>query len=146
MIPTSTASTGLLSSSIGTGGLLNLDFGSGPTTSPDNGGMKMVSSSSYTTPSGGGRFSQSTRLWEAAVGLVRDVVSYVKVEDEMFDEILELVVDVLPGQKELKDAMETVNGDAVWLGLYERGLLRGLEVKQPVMEGFGFVRVEVGGR
>ncbi|KAK4661514.1 uncharacterized protein QC763_705120 [Podospora pseudopauciseta] len=146
MIPTSTASTGLLSSSIGTGGLLNLDFGSGPTTSPDNGGMKMVSSSSYTTPSGGGRFSQSTRLWEAALGLVRDVVSYVKVEDEMFDEILELVIDVLPGQKELKDAMETVNGDAVWLGLYERGLLRGLEVKQPVMEGFGFVRVEVGGR
>lgn len=36
-------------------------------------------------------------FWEVVVGLVRDVVFYVKVEDEMFDEILELVVDVLFG-------------------------------------------------
>ncbi|KAK0661251.1 armadillo-type protein [Cercophora samala] len=150
MIPTSSGPSQGLSSSVGAGGLLKLDFG-GPAAGPgvDGGGMKMVSSS-YTpsSASGGGalgRFSQSTQLWEAALGLLTDIVSYVKVEDEMFDEILELVVDVLPGRAELKQAMETVNGDAVWLGLVERRLLK-VNNNMPVMEGFGFARVEVGGR
>ncbi|KAK0736966.1 hypothetical protein B0T21DRAFT_410445 [Apiosordaria backusii] len=94
-----------------------------------------------------GRFSQPSQLWEAALGLLTAIISYVRVEDEMFDEILELVVDVLPGHPELREALETVNGDAVWLGLYERGLLLGVvgpeQQQQPVMEGFGFVRVGV---
>ncbi|KAK4179258.1 armadillo-type protein [Triangularia setosa] len=147
MIPTSAPS---IPSSVGKGGLLSLDLGG--STAGDGGelsGMKMVSSSYSASALGGGgslgRFSQPTQLWEAALGLLTAIVSCVKVEDEMFDEILELVVDVLPGHPELKEALETVNGDAVWLGLYERGLLRGSEVpeREPAMEGFGFVGLTV---
>ncbi|KAK4194739.1 armadillo-type protein [Triangularia verruculosa] len=139
MIPSSSPSP---SSSVAKGGLFSLDFGSATTTTPGE-GMKMVSSSSYSAPTAAlGRFSQPTQLWEAAVSLLAAIVTYVKVGDEMFDEILELVVDVLPRYPELKEAMEVVNGDAVWLGLYQRGLVE-LNVQAPVMEGFRFASLPV---
>lgn len=40
----------------------------------------------------------------------------------MFDDILDLVADVLPQQPALRRALEVVNADAVWLGMYERGV------------------------
>ena len=83
-----------------------------------------------------GRFAQASQVWEAVLGLLTAIVSYVRVEDDMFDDILELVVDVLPQHGELRAALETLNADAVWLALYERGLVQGVEA--PVVEGFGF--------
>ncbi|KAK4190048.1 armadillo-type protein [Podospora australis] len=105
----------------------------------ENGGLVLQSTTSSSELQG--RFTQASQVWEAALGLLRDIVSYVKVEDEMFDEILGLVVDVLPRHKELREALETVNSDAVWLALYERGGLG--EGELPVMEGFEFVRLGV---
>ncbi len=87
-----------------------------------------------------GRFAQASVVWEAVVGLLAAVVGYVRVEEEMFDEILGLVVDVLPRKRELRAALEAVNADAVWLAMYERGMVGGRET--PVVEGFRFVAVE----
>ncbi|MCV5090725.1 hypothetical protein OFC13_29285, partial [Escherichia coli] len=68
-------------------------------------------------------------MWDAALGLVTAGLKYVRVDDEMFDEILEVVVDVLhePERRELKEALETINADAVWLALYERGRVKGIK-------------------
>ncbi|KAL2133402.1 hypothetical protein VTI74DRAFT_2445 [Chaetomium olivicolor] len=83
------------------------------------------------------RFAQASQVWEAAVGLLTAIVGYVRVEDEMFDDILGLVVDVLLRHQELREALETVNADAVWLAMYERGMVQGREAP-PAVEGFAF--------
>lgn len=91
-----------------------------------------------------GRFAQAAQVWEAVVGLLTAIVGYVRIEDEMFDDILGLVVDVLPRYGELRQALETVNADAVWLAMYERGMVGGMEA--PAVEGFEFQFVKVEGR
>ncbi|KAL2164420.1 hypothetical protein VTH06DRAFT_3636 [Thermothelomyces fergusii] len=83
-----------------------------------------------------GRFAQAAQVWEAAVGLLTALVGHVRVEDDMFDDILGLVVDVLPQHGELREALETINSDAVWLALYERGMVPGRAA--PVVEGLDF--------
>jgi hypothetical protein len=70
------------------------------------------------------------------LGLLTAIVAYVRIEDDMFDDILGLVVDVLPRHAELREALEAVNADAVWLAMYERGMVQGREA--PVVEGFEF--------
>ncbi|KAK4123461.1 ARM repeat-containing protein [Parathielavia appendiculata] len=91
-----------------------------------------------------GRFSQASQVWEAALGLLTAIVGYVRLEDDMFDDILGLVLDVLPRHGELREALETVNADAVWLALYERGLVQ--ERDAPVVEGFEFRFARMEGR
>ncbi|KAJ4304340.1 hypothetical protein N0V88_001953 [Collariella sp. IMI 366227] len=92
-------------------------------------------------------FSQGipAQLWEAVLGMLAAIVGYVRIEDEMFDDILGLVVDVLPRHRELREALETVNADAVWLAMYERGMVRCREAP-PAVEGFTFqfARVDKG--
>ncbi|KAK1835204.1 armadillo-type protein [Podospora conica] len=87
--------------------------------------------------SGGGlgRFAQAAQVWSAAVGLMGAIVTYVRVEDGMFDEMLELVVDVVPRNEALRGAFEVVNADAVWLAMYQRGMVEVGEGARPVMEG-----------
>ncbi len=87
-----------------------------------------------------GRFAQASVVWEAVVGLLEAVVGYVRVEEEMFDEILGLVMDVLPRREGLRRALEAVNADAVWLAMFERGMVGVGEM--PVVEGFRFAAVE----
>ncbi|KAK3942991.1 armadillo-type protein [Diplogelasinospora grovesii] len=68
-----------------------------------------------------GKFAQASQIWAAAVGLLTAIVTYVRVDDDMFDQMLDLVVDILPKNEELRRAFETVNADAVWLAMYEQG-------------------------
>ncbi|KAM7183039.1 Armadillo-type fold [Rhypophila sp. PSN 637] len=115
-------------------------------------------SQSLSTTTGGlsassslGRFSQASQIWDAAIQLITAIVGYVKVDDDMFDEILDLVVDEISQQKkneELKAALDAVNSDAVWLALYERGSLgtggvSSIEIPGRV-EGFEFEFVQLG--
>lgn len=104
-------------------------------------GMKLVKSSTPTSSGSLGRFTQASQVWEAALGLLTAVVAYVSIEDDMFDDILRLVVDELPRHAELREALEAVNADAVWLAMYERGMAQGRET--PVVEGVEFRFAEV---
>ncbi|KAK0621263.1 armadillo-type protein [Bombardia bombarda] len=103
------------------------------------------SSPSYSSGALLGRFSQASQVWDAVVGLLGAIVTYVRVDDYMFDEMLELVADVLslPGHEALKEAFETVNAGAVWLALYKRGKIQ-REWKQPEpVEGFAWLQMPV---
>lgn len=109
---------------------------------------QLVSTSTNSYTSGAlGRFSQAHQLWDAALGLITAILKYVRVDDEMFDEILEVVVDVLhePERRELKEALETINADAVWLALYERGRVKGIKSTPRAVKGLGFEFVSMPG-
>ncbi|RDA87731.1 hypothetical protein CP532_1761 [Ophiocordyceps camponoti-leonardi (nom. inval.)] len=82
-----------------------------------------------------GQHASPARLWAAAVKLLTSIVSYVRVEDQMFDDILDLLSDVLETNSEVREALETINLDAVWLVRYERGHIEPL----PTPEGADFV-------
>lgn len=93
------------------------------------------------SPSAGlGRFSQASQIWDAAVELLAAIVSHVRMDDAMFDDILGLLADVIPRDDSVREALEAVNADAVWLALYERGLAEWRAT--PVMEGMAFASFE----
>ncbi|PHH75156.1 hypothetical protein CDD80_2596 [Ophiocordyceps camponoti-rufipedis] len=87
-----------------------------------------------------GQHSSPARIWAAAVKLLTSMVSYVRVEAVMFDDILDLLSDVLEKNSEVREALETVNADAVWLVRYERGYIEPLPT--PKAEGFTFVEMK----
>ncbi|GFP59478.1 TEL2-interacting protein 1 [Trichoderma asperellum] len=88
-------------------------------------------------PSGGlGQHASPARIWEAVVKLLTAIISYVRVEDEMFDEILDLLADAMERNQEVREALEVINADAVWAVRYERGLVE--SIPAPVLEGVVF--------
>lgn len=97
--------------------------------------------------SGGlGRFAQAAQVWEAAVELLAGLASHVRLDDDVFDQVLELLGDELEKNARVREALEGVNADAVWLALYERGAA-GPDFGLPVMDGVAFALVDpVGGR
>ncbi|KAH6604285.1 hypothetical protein Trco_007731 [Trichoderma cornu-damae] len=95
------------------------------------------------SPSGGGlgQHASPVRVWGAVVRLLTAIVSYVQVEDDMFDEILELLADAMERNQVVRDALEVVNADAVWAVRYERGLVEW--VAAPALEGVVFPELEL---
>lgn len=112
---------------------------------------RSVSTTTNDIGGGLGRFASAAQTWAAVVSMLIAIVSYVRIEDEIFDAILDLVADdvLLPtsarkSNEESRAALEAVNADAVWLAMYERGWIEPLPT--PVMEGVQFVSMErVGG-
>jgi hypothetical protein len=90
---------------------------------------------------GRGIYSQASRVWEAVVRLLVTVLEYVRVQDEMFDEALDLLQDLVVERSDVRKALEVVNADAVWLILLKRRKLGKLR-ETPVMEGYQFVALE----
>jgi hypothetical protein len=79
-------------------------------------------------------------VWAAVVELLTAIVSYVRIDDDMFDQILDLLGDVLDrNEGTTVRALEDINADAVWLALYDRG--RVAWVPSPVLEGVEFAQM-----
>ncbi|ROW13087.1 hypothetical protein VPNG_05913 [Cytospora leucostoma] len=121
--------------------------------SGDTDGLQLEASSSSSrsgattsTTVGLGRFASAAQTWDAVVSLLIAIVSFVLIEDDIFEQILDLLADdVLSRNKEARRALEVVNADAVWLAMYERGLVEPLPTT-PVMDGVVFAPLgEVGG-
>lgn len=92
-------------------------------------------------PSGGlWQYSSPAKTWEAAVKLLTSIVRFVRVEEEMFDQILDLLSDVLERDGDVREALETINADVVWLVRYERGYIEPLAL--PKLDGFQFSPME----
>ncbi|CAK7265380.1 hypothetical protein SEPCBS119000_001483 [Sporothrix epigloea] len=112
-----------------------------------NGDQLTLSSTSTSTiaSSGLGRFAQAVQVWEAAARLLTAIVAHVRVEDDIYDAVLDLLlqpaaasstatfrstassapVPVLPPveEQQARDALAVVNPDAVWLARYDAGRL-----------------------
>ncbi|EFX03985.1 heat repeat protein [Grosmannia clavigera kw1407] len=104
-----------------------------------------------------GRFAQAVQIWEAVAGLLTDIVTYVKLDDEIYDQILDLLLATPPSAKtaagrpvrllpaaleqKAREALEVVNADAVWLAQLGAGQLEDsswVVVKPPELEGVRF--------
>ncbi|OHE92769.1 HEAT repeat protein [Colletotrichum orchidophilum] len=71
--------------------------------------------------SGGlGKFAQSAQIWDSVIRLLTAIVSHVRLDAEIFDEFLELLSEALAQNNEARQALEAINGDAVWLALYQQ--------------------------
>ncbi|KAJ4391656.1 hypothetical protein N0V93_005275 [Gnomoniopsis smithogilvyi] len=103
--------------------------------------LEPASKHTISNTTGLGRFASSAQTWDAAVSMLVAIVSYVRIEDGIFEDILQLLADdVLPRNVEAREALEAVNADAVWLVMYERGYIKPLPT--PVMEGIEFATME----
>ncbi|KAJ6787108.1 hypothetical protein PWT90_09881 [Aphanocladium album] len=87
-----------------------------------------------------GQHASPARIWAAVVSLLTSIVANVRIDDEMFDDILDLLVDVLEKRSDAKEALEVINADAVWLALYERGMTA--RQTAPKVEGASFVELQ----
>ncbi|KAG6364901.1 hypothetical protein INS49_006505 [Diaporthe citri] len=107
-------------------------------------GLQLDAPSSRTVSSGLGRFASAAQTWNATVSLLVAIVSFVRIDDDIFEQILDLLADnVLPRNEEALRALEVVNADAVWLALYERNIVEPRPT--PTMEGVRFARMEKAG-
>ncbi|KAI1376786.1 ARM repeat-containing protein [Hypoxylon crocopeplum] len=84
-----------------------------------------------------GRFAQAAQVWEAVQELLVAVVSYVQIDDDVFDQVLLLLADTLTTNPEARAALEAADPDAVWLLMYERGMAEPMD--KPVLIGATFV-------
>ncbi|KAF2970614.1 hypothetical protein GQX73_g2994 [Xylaria multiplex] len=92
--------------------------------------------------SGLGRFAQIVQIWGAVQDLLVAIVTYVHIDDDIFDQILPLLADSLEGQSpKTRAALEAIDADAVWLFMYERGMVAMDSGAYPVMAGVKFVEV-----
>ncbi|TLS27960.1 hypothetical protein PpBr36_00538 [Pyricularia pennisetigena] len=100
---------------------------------PGTGGVDLEKHST----GGLGRFAQAAQVWEATVDMLVALVSFVRLDDEVFDQILGLLADELDGNSAAREALEVVNADAVWLVRFERGSLA-RDFSVPVTDGIRF--------
>jgi hypothetical protein len=91
---------------------------------------------------GRGVYSQNNQVWEAVVRLLLAVVGYVRIDDEGFDEVLGVLGALVWEREGVREVLERVNGDAVWLHLQIAGRNKRLEM--PVMEDYRFAGLDVG--
>ncbi|XXH05204.1 hypothetical protein Hte_011629 [Hypoxylon texense] len=86
-----------------------------------------------------GRFAQAAQVWEAVQELLIAIVSFVQIDDDVFDQILALLGDTLATNHSAKAALEAVDPDAVWLLMYECGMVE--PMKKPVLDEVAFVEL-----
>lgn len=110
----------------------------GPISLPIRAVTKGVQAVSEQTEGSGslGQYASPARIWEATVKLLTGIVSFVRIDDDMFDQILDLLLDVIGKNESVREALETVNKNAVWLAEYQRGLIA--PVPAPKLDGFTF--------
>lgn len=103
---------------------------------------KSAAGGSFVSGSGLGRFAQAVQVWEAVRNLLVAIVTYVRIDDDVFDQILELLADALESQDSAaRAALEALDADAVWLFMYGHGMLAVDPSTFPIMEGAKFVKV-----
>lgn len=91
------------------------------------------------TASGGslGQYASAMKMWEAVTELLTAIVSYVRMDPAMFDDIVDLLRDVLETNSEVREALEVISADAVWLARHEKGRVESSPT--PVAEGVKFI-------
>ncbi|RYP50487.1 hypothetical protein DL768_003992 [Monosporascus sp. mg162] len=106
-----------------------------------NGMERIKSSAALETvlTTGLGRFTQASQMWEAAQDLLLSIVSFVRIDDDILEQILRLLVDTLATNHGIRSALEAIDADATWLLMYQEGCIQWSP--QPVMVGTKFVKL-----
>ncbi|KAG6297726.1 hypothetical protein E4U46_004873 [Claviceps purpurea] len=94
-------------------------------------GAHGASSSSRMT-GGLGEHASPVKMWAAVVKLLTAVVSHVRIDEVMFDDMVELLGDVLEQDEEVRGALEVLNADGVRQARCKKGRVEVLPT--PVVE------------
>ncbi|KAF8855881.1 ARM repeat-containing protein [Acephala macrosclerotiorum] len=89
---------------------------------------------------GRGIYSQNHQVWEAVIRLLVAVVGYVRIDDECFDEVLDVLGDLVWEREDVRGVLDAINADAVWLFLQREG--KNVELEVPIMKGYQFVSLD----
>ncbi|KAK6595779.1 heat repeat protein [Botrytis cinerea] len=84
---------------------------------------------------GRGTYSQAAQMWESLVKLLMAIVECTGVNDDAFDDVLDLLARIIPDRRDVRDVLSAVNSDAVWLVL-QSGSRR--EIQIPSLDGYMF--------
>ncbi|KAF7919214.1 uncharacterized protein EAE98_009534 [Botrytis deweyae] len=84
---------------------------------------------------GRGIHSQAAQMWESVVKLLMAIVECTGVNDDAFDDVLDLLARIIPDRSDVRDVLSAVNADAVWLVL-QSGLR--CEIQIPSLDGYIF--------
>lgn len=87
-----------------------------------------------------GIYSQVNQVWESVVRLFITIVEYVRIDDDMFDEVLDLLMDLVSTRKDVRDALLAVNADSVWLVMELAG--RNRQIQTPMLDGYHFAALD----
>ncbi|MCJ1392653.1 hypothetical protein MMC18_005523 [Xylographa bjoerkii] len=92
---------------------------------------------------GRGPFTAAQQLWEALVRMLLEMVSHVRVEAGVEDDLMQMLGPLVRSRPDVRQALEVLNPDAVWLLLLRERVRDGgaLGLEPPEVEGFTFVRV-----
>ncbi|KAJ4153205.1 hypothetical protein LMH87_009703 [Akanthomyces muscarius] len=99
----------------------------------------LIRQEEHLSTAGLGQHASPAKIWAAVVSLLTAMVANVRIDDGMFDDVLDLLVDVLDKKPDAKEALEVINADAVWLALYERGMTAWQAA--PKVEGASFIEL-----
>jgi hypothetical protein len=91
-----------------------------------------------TRRSGVGIFTPSNQVLNALIELLMAIVEYVRIDDDILDDILNMLSDMLESRKDVRDVLSLINADAVWLNT--RAVCT---QKPPQVDGFVFEPVIV---
>lgn len=86
-----------------------------------------------------GRYSQHHQVWDSIVRLIISIARHVRISDDIFDEILDLLGFLLCTRSDIKDALSSSNADAVWLSMYCLGQTP--EMEHPALGEYPFMEV-----
>lgn len=89
---------------------------------------------------GRGIYSLNWQVWESMITLLITVVEYVRIEAEIFDEVLEILAEYVTTRKDVRTSLSAINADAVWLMEVNRG--RELNLTTPILEGYTFTSIQ----
>lgn len=102
-------------------------------------GTRPITTVATKSNAGLGKFTQAAQAWEAAQNLLVSISTFVRIDDAIFDQILDLLADILVSNPEARSALEAIDADAVWLHMYEQGAIE--PPKQPFMTEASFVKL-----
>ncbi|KAK8090242.1 HEAT repeat protein [Apiospora hydei] len=124
--PIRTMTTGELGNNNSSASLFNLrESASVKDPSSPAASSTMVPSTGMSSTAGVSGYTQVAQIWTAVQEMLVALVSFVRIEDTIFEQILDLLLDSLVSPSSstavvgAREALEAVNVDAVWLALYE---------------------------
>ena len=84
-------------------------------------------------------FAHATQAYEGIISMIVDLTCYVRLTSEMEDDIFTMLGTVAKSQTQVKDALQRLNEDALWLVLH----LSSFNDTTPVAKGYHFQAVAV---
>ncbi|KAH0565589.1 hypothetical protein GP486_001004, partial [Trichoglossum hirsutum] len=88
-------------------------------------------------------FTPSSQVCDALVKLLIAIVQYVRIDSDIFDDILNILSDMLESRKDVRDILSLANADAVWLDMWVRTADGRVTQSLPQVDGFAFEPITV---